>query len=356
MLPRLRVLSLLILAWLAPLPAQQPDAGKVPAPHAICATTPDLAALCRAIGGDRVAVTSFAKGPEDPHFLEARPSWVRAVHSAEVLVEVGRDLEVGWLPLLVENGRNGGVLPGKPGRIVAADAVRALGVPTGPVDRSHGDVHAGGNPHFLLDPLCGLQVGKLLQERFAALWPAEAATFTAGFTTLRRELAVAMVGAEVAASYDYDAERLAQLFPSGKLDEVLQAHGDLPRLGGWFAALRPHRGARVVADHDLWPYFTERWGLRMVGFLEPVPGVQPSTAHLTALVATMQKEQVNAILSVPYFAPQHAAVVARGSGAKVAAMAHQPGARDGAVDYTGWVDGNVRALVAAIEAGRVAKD
>lgn len=322
------------------------------APHAVCATTPDLAALCRAIGGERVAVTCFAKGTEDPHFLDARPSWVRAVSRAELLVETGRDLEVGWLPLLVDNSRNGRVLAGQPGRFVAADGIRAIGVPTGPVDRSHGDVHAGGNPHFLTDPLAGLQVAERLAERCTALWPAEKEAFAQNLQRFRRALAIAMVGEVVAARYDFDAGRLAALFPSGKLDEVLQQQGDLGELGGWFGLLRPLRGSKVVADHDLWPYFAERFGLQVVGFCEPKPGVAPTTAHLAGLFATMQRDGVRAILAVGYLPPQHVELVARKSGAAVAAMAHQPGAHPGTDDYIATVDHNVRAVAAALAAGK----
>ncbi len=337
------------------LPSQEPGQSPPLEPHVVCATTPDLAALCRTIGGERVAVTCFAKGPEDPHFLEARPSWIRAVNRAEALIEVGRELEIGWLPLLVDNGRNGAVLGGQPGRIVASDAVRALGVPTGAVDRSHGDVHAGGNPHFLVDPLCGLQVGKLLAERFARLWPVDSKLFHANFATFRQQVAEAMVGSKVAARYEYDAEQLAQLFPSGKLEELLKAQDDLKDLGGWFGLLLPYRGSKVVADHDAWPYFAERFALPVVGFLEPMPGVAPTTAHLAKLVTTMQDQQVRAILSTSYFAPQHAERIARTTGAAIAAMAHQPGARPGTDDYLSCVDSNVRAVAAALQAGRVTK-
>jgi ABC-type Zn uptake system ZnuABC Zn-binding protein ZnuA len=324
-----------------PLPGQDP--------HVVCATTPDLAALCRAIGGDRVDVTCFTRGPEDPHFVEARPSMVRAISRAEVLVEIGRELEIGWLPLLVDNGRNGKVLAGQGSRIVAGDVVRRLGVPQGSVDRSQGDVHAAGNPHFLGDPLCGLQVAQLLCDRFGGLWPAERDRFAQNLTDFRKRLATAMVGEKVALLYGHDAEKLASLFPSGKLEELLRTQGDLADLGGWFGALLPLRGSTVVADHDLWPYFAERFGFEVVGFFEPKPGVAPTTAHLQGLVQAMKQKHVRAILSSPYFAPQHAELVARNTGASIAAMAHQVGARPGTDDYVAFVDYNVRCLCKALQ-------
>lgn len=328
------------LACLAPVRSQ--------APHVVCATTPDLASLCRAVGGERVVITCFTKGAEDPHFVDARPSMIRATSKAEALVEIGRELEIGWLPLLVDGSRNAAVQNGQPGRIAAGDVVRRLGLLAGPVDRSLGDVHASGNPHFLADPLCGLQVAEQLAARFGALWPAERGTFEKNLATFRKALAVAMVGEKVAAHYDHDAARLAQLFPTGELDKVLEAHGDLADLGGWFGLLRPLRGSVVVADHDLWPYFAERCGLEVAAFFEPKPGVAPTTAHLQSVVGAMKARSVRAILSVPYFAPQHAELVARATGANVAAMAHQPGARDGTDDYVAFVDHNVRAVVVAL--------
>ncbi len=320
----------------------------LPAQHQVVATTPDLAALARAVGGELVAVTALVKGPEDPHALEARPSMLRAVSRTEVLVEIGRELEIGWLPPLVSNARNGAVLFGQPGRIDASAAVRALGVPLPGTTRTAGDVHAFGNPHYLLDPLCGLQVAALLRDRFAALWPAERAAFTANFETFEKRLCVAMVGEELAKAYEYEAERLALAFGAGTLADVLKSHGDQGRLGGWFGALARLRGSEVAAEHDLWPYFAERFGLVIVGFCEPKPGVAPSTAHLEALIATMREQSVRAVLSAPYFAPQHAAFVARATGARIAEMAHQVDARPGTDDYVAFVDHNVRALAAAL--------
>jgi ABC-type Zn uptake system ZnuABC Zn-binding protein ZnuA len=330
----------------AVLPAQQPE------PLRVCATTPDLGALAKAIGGSAVDVTTFVRPAEDPHFLEARPSMIRATSKADVLLEVGLELEIGWLPLLTDNARNGAVLLGAPGRIDASTAVTLLGVPQGTVDRSRGDVHAGGNPHFCADPLCGLRVAALLRDRFAALRPAAKATFAANYGRLREQLCDALVGEAVSKLYDHDVEKLGLLFARGKLEDVLKAQGDLGKVAGWCAAMAPFRGAKVVADHDLWPYFADRFGLQVIGFFEPKPGVAPTTAHLEQLIGQMQADKVRAILSSPYFAPQHAEFVARATGAHIAEMAHQVGSRDGCDDYVRFVDHNVRAVAAALKAAQ----
>lgn len=332
---------------LASLGAQQ-AAALAPAPLRICATTTDLAALCRAVGGPDVEITAFTAGPEDPHFATARPSMIQKLNRADLLVSVGRELEIGWLPLLVTGARNPAVADGGAGRLVAADCVRALGVPTGPVDRSQGDVHQGGNPHFLTDPLCGLQVAAALVAKLTALRPDGGARFAQGLAALRRALAEALVGPTVAARYGHDAEKLLLLCGAGTLESLLREQGDLADLGGWAALLAPHRGALVVADHDLWPYFAERFGLRVIGFLEPAPGIAPTTAHLQTVVAEMRQQKVRVILSVPYFAVQHAEFVAAATGARIAAMAHQPGGRGGDPDYVTSIDANVRAVATAL--------
>ena len=274
---------------------------------------------------------------------------IRELSRADALVEVGLELELGWLPALVDNARNANVLPGAAGRIDASAAVRPLGIPVGEVTRADGDVHVGGNPHFLTDPVCGLRVAALLRDRFAALRPTAASSFANHYDRLRAELCRAMVGDQLAELYGFDLERLGELFAHGRLQEVLQAQGDAGKLGGWFGAVLPFRGSKLVADHDLWPYFAERFGFEVIGFFEPKPGIAPTTAHLERLIVRMREEKVRVILSAPYFAPQHAAFVARATGARIAAMAHQVGSRDGIDDYVALIGYDVAAVVAALQ-------
>lgn len=342
----LRIVPFVVAALAAPLAAQ---ADPAPKPHAVVATTADLASLCRAVGGDRVAVTCLVPGPQDAHYLDPRPAMLYVLQKAELLVETGRDLESGWLPVLVTQSRNAAAQPGQLGRLDASRVVRALQVPTASIDRSAGDLHQNGNPHYLLDPLCGLEVAALLRDRMAALWPGEKATFGANFVALRARLAEAMVGVELAKLYEHDAEQLALAFGKGTLAGALQEQGDLGKLSGWFGALLPHRGAPVVVDHDLWPYFAERFGLSLFGYLEPRPGMTPSTAHLEALAARMREAKVRAVLASTYFPVRWAEAVAKPTGAAVVAMAHQPGAREGTEDYVAFVDYNVRMVAAALQ-------
>jgi ABC-type Zn uptake system ZnuABC Zn-binding protein ZnuA len=326
-------------------------AGAAPAaPLRVVATVPDLGSLARAVGGDDVAVTTLAKGTEDPHFVEPRPSFVKELSQADLLLVVGMGLEDGYLPPLLQNARNARVLPGGPGWVDAATVVPALGVPAGPIDRSLGDVHPYGNPHYLTDPVNGLRVARLVRDRLAATRPERAAAFTERYGAFARRLGAALVGDALATKYD--AEKLATLAEHATLDSFLAAQGDERALGGWFAALRSHRGAAVVDDHDVWLYFARRFGLDVAGHMEPKPGIPPTTRHLEALVGVAKARDVRAILASAYYDPRHARFLADRTGAKIAEMANQVGARPTTDDYLAMVDWNVRQVGAALAGGR----
>lgn len=319
-------------------------------PLRICATIPDLGSLAAAVGGDRVTVTVFAKGPEDPHFVEAKPGFVKELSRTDLFVQVGMELEIGWAPVLLQNARNARILSGARGFLDASQAVAAMEVPSGPLDRSMGDVHPRGNPHYLLDPLNGLRVAALIRDRLAELQPDRAAEFSERYGQLRSKIAVALVGEKLAAKYD--AEKLALLHEHGKLGEFLAKQGDAALLGGWLGAMLPHFGAKAVADHNLWAYFSRRFGLVMTGFLEPKPGVPPTTRHLGEIIEEMKKAGVRLILASAYYDPRHADFVAANTGATVARMANQVGARPGADDYVAMIDYDVRQIVTALEAAK----
>jgi len=161
-----------------------------------------------------------------------------------------------------------------------------------------------------------------------------------------RRAGAAMVGAALARKYDF--EKLALLFARGKLDDFLKSQGEAALLGGWLAQLRPYHGIKVVGDHNEWPYFAERFGIQVVGFLEPKPGIPPTTAHLNKLVTDMKTNGVKVVLASAYYDPRYAQFVSENAGAKIASMANQAGARPGTDDYIAMVDYNVRQLVAAL--------
>jgi ABC-type Zn uptake system ZnuABC Zn-binding protein ZnuA len=318
-------------------------------PLRVAATVPELGSLVREIGGDQVAVTVFAKGTEDAHFVEAKPSFIKTLSEADLFLQMGLELEMGWAPVLQQNARNAKVLPGARGFLDASAAIVPLDVPTGQVDRSLGDVHSAGNPHYLLDPVNGLKVARLIRDRLIELRPERRPSFEQRYNAFRQRVGVALVGEALAQKYD--PEKLAILDDAGKLADFLNTQGDAGQLVGWLGLLRPYYGVKVVADHNLWPYFARRFGLSVVAFLEPKPGLPPTTKHLNEVMELMRAQRIRLALANPYFDPRAAQLVAQQTGARIVKMAHQVGARPGADDYLQMVDYNVRQLAAALRGG-----
>jgi ABC-type Zn uptake system ZnuABC Zn-binding protein ZnuA len=327
----------------ATVPARAADA-----PLKVVTTIPDLGDLARQVGGDAVSVFSMVPGPQDPHFIDARPSFIKQLSEADVFLIVGMEMEVGYLPAIVQNARNARVIPGGLGYVDASAVITPLQIPTVSVDRSLGDVHPLGNPHYLLDPVNGVKVAELIRNTFQHLRPAQREYFAARFQTFRDKVAKALVGEELAAKYD--ALKLARLDEHGKLGGFLKSQGDGDKLRGWLGAVRPYRGTKVVDDHNMWPYFAQRFGIHVIGDLEPRPGLPPTTRHLRKLIDAMRAEGVQLIMAAPYYDARHARFIAEATGARVVEMAHQVNGRPEADDYYNMIDLNVRGIVRALEA------
>jgi ABC-type Zn uptake system ZnuABC Zn-binding protein ZnuA len=314
-------------------------------PLQVCATVPDLGSLVQAVGGDQVSVTVFAKGKEDPHFVEAKPSFIKALSQADLYIQIGLELEIAWASVLLQNARNGRILPGESGFIDASKVIAPLEVPTGTVDRSMGDVHPGGNPHYLLDPLNGLRVARLIKDKLSELRPEKKQFFDEHYLVFNKKTGKALFGEKLASKYEL--EKLALLYEGGKLEPFLKEQKEVGSFGGWLEMTSPYFGSKVVADHNMWPYFGRRFGISVVGFLEPIPGLSPTTKHLQVIIDMMRAQKIKVILSSPYFDPRHAQFVAKNTGAKIANLAHQVGARPGTDDYLSMIDYDVRQVVTA---------
>lgn len=304
-------------------------------PLRVCATTPDLGDLVRTIGGADVEVTTFARGGDDPHFVEARPSFTKALSRADLLVVIGLELEIGWVPVLQEQARNPRVLTGGPGYVDASSVIPKLGIPADGTTRAHGDVHAGGNPHYLSDPANGLRVARLVADRLIRLAPDRRERIEHQWDAFAKRMAIALFGEERGSSM-LPAELVALIER-----ETTQPS---PGVGGWFGRLRTCAGTKVVTDHDLWPYIARRFGLSVVAFLEPKPGISPTTSHLTKVMEQMEAERIRAILTTPYFNPRYARLVAGQTGAVIIPLAHQVGALPGTDNYVATIEHNVTAL------------
>ena len=271
----------------------------------VVATTPDLASVAREIGGDKVSVVALAKPTEDPHYVDAKPSHIVTLNRADALIEGGAELELGWLPPLLENSRNSKISAGAPGRIVASDGVKMLEIPTS-FDRSKGDVHSLGNPHFMIDPVTVRIVARNIASHFAQIDPKNAATYNGNLSRF-----------------------------NSKLDA---------KYAEWQKQLAPYRGARIVTYHKDFVYFADRFGLNIVDELEPKPGIAPSPAHLAQVIGKMKAGNAKVILVQPFQNRKTAETVARQTGATVLDTPEQPGAASNSNTYFDMMDNLVRTL------------
>ena len=315
-------------------------------PLQVCATVPELGNLVQEIGGDHVKITVFAKSQEDPHFIEAKPSFIKALSQADLFLQIGMELEIGYAPVLLQNARNSRVLIGTQGFVDCSKVITSMEIPTGIVDRSMGDVHPSGNPHYLLDPLNGPVVARLIKDRLTDLRPERRAFFEERYRNFHRKIGDALVGEKLARKYD--VEKLALSYEEGKLEVFLKEQKEEGSLSGWLGMMLAYRGSKIVCDHNMWPYFARRFGISLVGFLEPKPGISPTTKHLQALIEQMKTEKIKVIFASPYFDVRHAQFVSKNTGAKVVPMAHQVGSRPGTDNYLSMIDYNVRELARAL--------
>ncbi|MCA1809253.1 MAG: metal ABC transporter substrate-binding protein [Lentisphaerae bacterium] len=288
-------------------------------PLQVVATTPELGALAAAIGGDRVAVRSITSGREDPHFIQPRPNYVVMARDADLWIRMGLELEIGWEMPLLDNSRNRLIRPGQPGHFDAgAHLPYVLDVPDSSITRAMGDVHASGNPHFMLDPMIGRAVARALAERLVSLDPAGADAYRAGLRAFLERLDHAMFGEQLVQALT--GERLWQAESDNALNELLAETGHAALLRGWRGVMHPWQDKPVVTFHKSLDYFFKRFGLKSPVALEPLPGVPPSPAHLARVLEIMQAQSVALVLMEPFNPRRPAEFVADRTGARVAVV------------------------------------
>lgn len=300
-----KLLISLVLACALPAPSGAEAALNV------ITSTEDLAAIAREIGGEAVKVESLARGYQDPHFVEAKPSFVLKLHRADLLVVVGRDLEIGWLPPLITQSRNAGVQPGARGYLDASLTAHILEIPTGQITRAMGDVHPLGNPHYWLSPENGRRIAQAIQKKFSELQPADAAAFAQRYADFDKRLAAA-------------EQR-------------------------WTATMAPYKGVKVVTYHNSWPNFVEAFGINVVGFVEPKPGIPPSPSHTIDLIQDMKRDNVKLILVEPYFDLKTPNRVASATGARVLVMPPSVGGVEQVKTYFDLFEYDLKVLVDTIK-------
>lgn len=276
----------------------------------VVATTPDLASIAREVGGAKVEITTLARPTEDPHFVEARPSFIMKLNKADALVHGGAELESGWLKPLLNSARNAKIVSAARGDVRCCEGVKMLEVPK-ELDRSQGDIHALGNPHYLVDPDNARVVAHHIADAFAALDAPNAAFY---------------------------------LTNAAKFTAALDA-----KLVEWHQTLAPFKGRQLVAYHNSWPYFAERFGLKIELFLEPKPGIEPSPAHLAEVISKMKQSSARVIIVDPYLNRRRAESVAAKTDAKVVDVAQFPGGVKGTeAGYLALMDYMVNAVAKAL--------
>jgi zinc/manganese transport system substrate-binding protein len=295
---------IIALALLAFAPSSSSAALKV------VTTTEGLASLAREVGGDKVEVTGLSRGIQDPHFVEANPNLAVKLRQADLLVDVGLDLESGWLPPLVNQSRNGDIQPNGSRRLTASSLVHVRDIPIGPVDRSMGDLHPAGNPHFITDPRAAGAVAAGIAAKLAQIDPANSAYYDQRAADFRRRIDAA--------------------------------------LARWKAVFEPLRGRKIVARHQTMSYFLAWTGLVAAGYLEPKPGITPPPSHLAELVQVVKAQGVKAILVENYYDTRSADVVARHTGAKVVLVPGDVGGVPRADTYEHYMDVLVKLVSEAV--------
>ncbi|MBI3694398.1 MAG: zinc ABC transporter substrate-binding protein [Acidobacteria bacterium] len=275
----------------------------------VVGSTEDMASLAREVGGDRVNVDALGRGYQDPHFVEPKPSFLLKLQKTDVLVLVGRQLEIGWLPPLITQSRNPRIQVGAQGYFDASLTCEILEIPTVEVTRAMGDVHPVGNPHYWLDPNNGRRIAKAIQQKFSQLRPEDAAYFAQRYDDFDRRLR--------------EAEKR------------------------WAAQMAPYRGRRIVTYHNSWPNFAKCFGLQVVGYVEPKPGIPPTPSHTLALIGFMKRENVRLILVEPYFDLRTPDSVARQTGGQVLVLMPSVGGVKEIKDYFGLFDYDINLLVNA---------
>jgi zinc/manganese transport system substrate-binding protein len=277
----------------------------------VIATTEDLASIAREVGGDHINVDSIAKGYQDPHFVEAKPSFILKLQRADILILVGRDLEIGWLPPLIQQSRNSKVQVGAEGYLDASLQARILEVPTGQITRAEGDVHPLGNPHFWLDPENGKIVGREIESKLAQFRPNDRAYF------------------------------------EGRLNDFTNRLTEAEKR--WTAMMAPYKGTKMVTYHRSFPNFAERFGLNIVGYVEPKPGIPPTPQHTLDLINEMKRQNVKLVLVEPYFDLKTPNSIGRDTGAAVLVMPPSVGGVKEVTDYFKLFDYDLNLLIDAIK-------
>ena len=260
----------------------------------VVATTQDLASIASFIGKDRIDLNYIAKGYQDPHFVDSKPSYLLKLRQADLLIAVGLELEVGWLPVLVKDSRNSKLISGK-GYLDASQGIEVREKPVGQITRAEGDVHPYGNPHYWLDPVNGKIVAASIARKLGELDPANSEFYQKNLEAFQRQI-----------------------------DEQLQE---------WQKLMEPLRGAKVITYHRTRGYFADRFGLEIAGEIEPKPGIPPTPSHTLEIINRIKADKIKVIVAEPFYDLKTPESIALKTGAKVLVLPSSVGGVEGVKDY-----------------------
>ncbi len=283
----------------------------------VVTTTQDLASIANFIGGDKIDLSFIAKGYQDPHFVDAKPSFILKLKDADLLIAVGLELEIGWLPVLVKDSRNSKILGGGKGYLEVANGCNILEKPTGQVTRAAGDIHPFGNPHFWLAPNNGRIIAQNIADKLSELDPANSSFYQSNLDNFVKQL----------------AEKEKE----------------------WENLIAPYRGTKIVTYHNSWPNFAKYFGLDVIGYVEPKPGIPPSPSHTLELIQLMKSNNVKIILMEPYFDIKTPKSIADKTGAKVVVLPPSVGGEKEISDYFSLFDYDLKLLIQAFKETSVTK-
>jgi zinc/manganese transport system substrate-binding protein len=275
----------------------------------VVTTTTDLKSITELIGGNKVSVSSIATGYQNPHFVDPKPSYIISLSKADIFVTVGLDLETGWSPQLLTSSRNTKIQKGAVGYVDASTGVGLLQVPSS-VNRGEGDIHIYGNPHYWLDPLNGKVIARNIANGLEKVDPANKTFYESNLAAFLK-----------------------------KIDDKLKE---------WTTKMAAYKGTKIIAYHNEWVYFETRFGLQIVDFMEPKPGIPPSPSQLVKVIKEIKANNIKVIISSPYFSTSSSDVVVKQTGAKGLTLATSVGAFDSIKNYFDLFDYNINQLTATL--------
>lgn len=276
----------------------------------VVATLPDLKSIAEFVGGNKVSVSSIATGYQNPHFVDPKPSYIIGLSNADMFITVGLDLEIGWSPQLLASSRNTKIQKGAPGYVDASIGIALMQVPTS-ANRAEGDIHIYGNPHYWLDPLNGKIIARNIADGLERIDPENKVYYEANLKAF-----------------------------DDKIDTKLKE---------WEAKMAPYRGTKLIAYHNEWVYFEHRFGLQIVDFMEPKPGIPPSPSQLVKVIKEVKADNIKVIISSPYFSTSSTDVVSRQTGVKALTLSTMVGGFTPIKNYFDLFDYDISQLIGILK-------